>query len=183
MSFDFDHEEALQMQIELRNQEDKVISLEDENLRLNVELAEYKVVVDAALHLDLCNYSKLQHGRATVEEVALNKALKTLFWSRLPKPELDLTVPKVGEDIYVGSRFYVSHAADDFVGGLAKVKKVTEGISGGKPCVWIEIEEQPGAQWNWDFLGKEQEELQTKFGNNRAHSDPELNPELNTNNL
>ena len=78
-------------------------------------------------------------------------------------------------EIYVDSHFYISHGSDDVVGGLAKVSDVSEGVSGGEPCIFVEVEEHPGNSYNWtQMLSKEQNKLKKKFGKKRAYADPDI---------
>lgn len=83
-------------------------------------------------------------------------------------------MPEVGQKIYVHSSYYISHGSDDFVGGLATISAVKEGISAGKPCPFVSIEERPGVEYNWEFLEEEQEELKKQFGEEKSHSQPDI---------
>lgn len=87
----------------------------------------------------------------------------------------DIKVPKVGSDIYVSSSFSISNGSSDVVGGLGKVKNVECGISGGQPCIFIEVVEHPGRSYNWSqILLKEQAKLKKEFGKKRAYPDPDI---------
>lgn len=78
-------------------------------------------------------------------------------------------------EIYVGSHFYISEGSRDVVGGLAKISDVSEGISGGEPCIFVEVEEHPGHSYNWtQMLSKEQAKLKKEFGKKRAYADPDI---------
>lgn len=78
-------------------------------------------------------------------------------------------------EIYVDSHFYISSGSRDVVGGLAEVKRVSEGISGGEPCIFVEVKEHPGHSYNWtQILSKEQSKLKKQFGKKRAYSDPDI---------
>jgi hypothetical protein len=90
-----------------------------------------------------------------------------------------MRVPKVGDIIYVGSRFYLGHGRDDFVGGQATVTKVEEMMSGGRMVPFVSIKESPTRSFNWEFLEPEQERLRQEFGDQRAHPDPDMRPEFN----
>lgn len=82
---------------------------------------------------------------------------------------------KVGDKIYVDSSYYISHGSDDFEGGIATISKISEDISGGEKCIFVEIEERPGTSYNWSqFLSKKQEELKKEFGEQLAHPDPDI---------
>lgn len=86
---------------------------------------------------------------------------------------------EAGDEIYVGSSFYLSHGRDDFCGGRARVSKVTKGISGGNEAWFVEVEERPECRYNWEFLENDQEKFKERFGDDRAHADPDLRPEFN----
>ena len=100
--------------------------------------------------------------------------------TRTPIPTPKGTHPKVGEDIYVESAWYLSHGVDDFQGGLCKVTRVYPSISGGVATWFVETAERPGYGYNWDILKEKQEELMVRFGVNRGHPDPDNSPESNT---
>ena len=87
--------------------------------------------------------------------------------------------PKVGQDIYVRTALYLSHGADDVIGGLAKVTELSKGISAGKSVTYVEVKEHPGHSYNWELLALEQKALKKKFGKKRAHPDPDNDPEMN----
>jgi hypothetical protein len=87
--------------------------------------------------------------------------------------------PKVGDEIYVPSAFYLSHGRDDFVGGLARVAAVKLDELGGSTGYWVEVEERPGRQYNWDWLGPQQGKLRAEYKDERAHLDPDMRREFN----
>jgi hypothetical protein len=66
------------------------------------------------------------------------------------------------------------------MGGLATVTAVTQ-LSGHKDGVhFIRVKEHPGNNYNWEEdLALRQEELKKKFGDKRAHPDPDDRPEFN----
>ena len=77
-----------------------------------------------------------------------------------------MPLPKVGDDIYVPTS-YMNDGIVDVVGGLAKVKSVSEGIIAGKLVHYVSVREIPGF-FNWEsYLALMQDELKEKFGNNR----------------
>jgi hypothetical protein len=83
--------------------------------------------------------------------------------------------PKVGDNIYVQSHFYISHGSDDVVGGLATVTKLTKSISGGKECLFVSVKEHPGNSYNWtQFLSERQDSLRLEFGNEKAYPFPDI---------
>lgn len=85
------------------------------------------------------------------------------------------SVPRVGDDIYVPTRWYLSHGADDKLGGLAEVTSVwQEGRS-----YWVSVKEVSGA-YNWTGnLSLHQEEWRKEYGSQRARPDPDLHPSAN----
>ena len=88
-------------------------------------------------------------------------------------------IPEVGDKIYMEGSYFLSHGWDDFEGGIATVSAVSEGVSAGKPAVFISVEERPGWEMNWDLLEKEQEKLKKMFGDDVAHAVPDTRPEFN----
>ena len=92
-------------------------------------------------------------------------------------PEIPL--PKIGDDIYVPTRMYLSHGCDDIIGGLAKVQKIQEGISGGVVVHFIGVVEVPDLL-NWEhYLFSIQDKLKSEFGLKRAHPDPDYHTSCN----
>lgn len=89
-------------------------------------------------------------------------------------------VPAVGDDIYVPCAWYLSHGADDFHGGLAKVKKVIKEKCGKSTIHGIEIVERPGTCYFWENgIGWDQKELKKEYGKKRSHPDPDYAPDAN----
>ncbi len=84
-----------------------------------------------------------------------------------------MSVPKVGQMIYVGSAFYIDHGEDDRVGGLAKVKAIKLSMSGGKMMPFVTVEEFPETSFNWEFLEREQDKLKKEFGLKQAYRSPD----------
>ncbi|CAN5725441.1 hypothetical protein BH11PAT2_BH11PAT2_06400 [soil metagenome] len=84
--------------------------------------------------------------------------------------------PKTGDIIYLESEFYVSHGADDMIGGKAIVKEVLE----AHDAVFITTELDPSSQYRWEgHLESKQEELKAEFGDSWAHFEPDIRPEFN----
>lgn len=90
-----------------------------------------------------------------------------------------IPIPKVGQDIYVGTSLYIGHGVDDFTGGLCKVKKIEAGISAGEPTIYVTVKERPETDYNWIILFEEQDKLKKRFGENRGYKDPDYSPEFN----
>jgi len=91
--------------------------------------------------------------------------------------------PKVGDIIYVGSAFYLSHGSDDVVGGLAEIVSIDidpKGAERGFNRIFVETKQHPGRGLNWDILKEEQEELKKQFGKKWAYEDPDNSPESNS---
>jgi hypothetical protein len=82
-----------------------------------------------------------------------------------------MTVPKVGDIIYVDSECYLSHRRDDFAGGKATVTRVS--------FSFVAIKESPDSSYNWEFLEPEQERLKRELGDQWAHPEPDLRPGFN----
>lgn len=94
------------------------------------------------------------------------------------RPE-KLKGPEVGQDVYVPTSLYLSHGADDFIGGLCEVIEVKDGISAGKSVPFIRVKERPSTSYNWKRLLEKQESLQAEYGTRRGYPDPDLDPEFN----
>ena len=93
-------------------------------------------------------------------------------------------VPKIGDDVYLPTRLYLSHGRDDFIGGLCRVVDAGKGfeIAGQVVMpdeVWIEVAEKPGVKIGWNEFAKQQDQLREKFGDQRGYADPDLRPEFN----
>lgn len=85
-----------------------------------------------------------------------------------------------GDEIHVPTALYMSHGADDFLGGKARVSRVTVDISAGQPTLFVSIEERPGSRYNWAVLSEEQSRLATQLGDRRSsRPDPDYRPEFN----
>jgi hypothetical protein len=82
--------------------------------------------------------------------------------------------PKVGDQIYLDSEFYLTHGEDDFIGGLCTIIYVR----GDGPSFWIEIEENRGT-FTWRYDKEEQESLKRKFGTSRGYRKPDYRDEFN----
>ncbi len=87
--------------------------------------------------------------------------------------------PVVGEDVYVGTSWYLSHGVDDFHGGLCAVESVKVDMSAGKPTWFVSVRERPGYGYNWAILREEQEKLREQFGTTRGYPDPDDSPSSN----
>jgi len=81
-------------------------------------------------------------------------------------------IPKVGDHIYVDTSLFVTHGEDDFIGGLCRVCSVKDFM--------IEVEEDPGAFYNWHSLREEQESLKKQFGNKRGYKKRDHRDEFNS---
>jgi hypothetical protein len=90
-----------------------------------------------------------------------------------------MTVPKVDDIIYVGSRRYLGHGRDDFAGGKATVTKVEEMRNQSRMVPFVSIKESPTRSFNWEVLEQQQEYLKQGFGDRWAHPDPDMRPEFN----
>jgi hypothetical protein len=73
-------------------------------------------------------------------------------------------------DIYVPGAVHIASDEDDFRGGLCRVKAVTLRTSAGAPCIFVEVEEDPGTVHNWStHLAAMQSSLEDQFGRRRGH--------------
>jgi len=75
-----------------------------------------------------------------------------------------METPKVGDIIYI-------YSSDDVWGGKAFVSKIKQGISGGELAVFVSVEQNPGCEYNWEFLGARQQELKERFKDAWAYPD------------
>lgn len=92
-----------------------------------------------------------------------------------------MTVPAVGDEIYVPSALYLSHGEDDVLGGLATVSSVQSERHGNRTVHKVTVKELPSRGYYWENgLAEEQEELKQRFGNGRARPDPDTSPEFNS---
>lgn len=86
--------------------------------------------------------------------------------------------PKIGDTIYIGSSFYISHGEDDFKGGKCIINKIEFSKYFPKEhcnyCM-IGIEENPGSMYNYSYLLTQQDKLKERFGNDKGHPDPDIN--------
>jgi hypothetical protein len=82
-----------------------------------------------------------------------------------------MTVPKVGDVIYIDSECYIGHGRDDLAGGKATVTSVS--------FSFVSVKESPDGSYNWEFLEPQQERLKREFGDQWAHPEPDLRPEFN----
>lgn len=89
------------------------------------------------------------------------------------------SIPKIGDDIYVESALYLGHGEDDILGGLAKVTSVTEEMIGEEKVIKVTVVGIPGV-FNWSQrLAGLQDKLKERFGNIRAHPEPDDRPKFN----
>ena len=87
----------------------------------------------------------------------------------------EITVPKVGDQIYVDTSLHVTHGIDDFIGGLCEVMSVEK----HEKNIWITVKEEPDTQYNWSHLSELQDKLKIEFGNSRGHKRPDYRSEFN----
>ncbi len=80
---------------------------------------------------------------------------------------------QVGQKIYVPTSCYISHAADDFNGGIATISSINnEGV---------EIVENPGCRYGLENLLENQILWKMEYGNSKAQACPDYSPEFNDN--
>jgi signal peptidase II len=90
-----------------------------------------------------------------------------------------MDAPKPGDVIYVDTELYLSHGVDDFRGGKATVSQVKDEMLGGRAVPFVEVAENPGSFYNWEYLAEKQPALAAEFGDARAHPIPDYRPEFN----
>lgn len=82
---------------------------------------------------------------------------------------------KIGDQIYIQGSCSISNGSSDVAGGLAIIKKITNQISAGNPCRFIELEGIEGHNYNWDqHLKSKQAELKKEYGKQKAKPDPDI---------
>ena len=85
--------------------------------------------------------------------------------------------PQVGDKIYVGSSFYISHGSDDFAGGICTISSIEYSDSLDEDhcnyCM-IGIKERPGYLHNYKSLMEKQKELKKTYGKQKGHPDPDI---------
>lgn len=79
---------------------------------------------------------------------------------------------RIGDKIYVGSTFYLSHGEDDFQGGITT-------ISGFNEYGFVEVRERPNHFINPDHLKENQKKWKKEYGNQIARKVPDLRGEFN----
>lgn len=90
-------------------------------------------------------------------------------------------LPEVGDKIYVGTSWYMSHGEDDVQGGLATVSKVEvdEKCTNEYNRVMVGVKEHPGHMYNLNHLLENQAKWKKEFKKSKAHPDPDNSPSSN----
>lgn len=85
-------------------------------------------------------------------------------------------IPEPGDEVYVGSSFYIGHGEDDFLGGIATIERVvlTKECPNSSNRIFVVLKENPGSQHNWTMMEREQKRLKTAYGSQRARPDPDF---------
>lgn len=87
-----------------------------------------------------------------------------------------MKTPKVGDKIYVPTRWFIGRPEDDTEGGLAVISRVrVEECDNPYNTVFIWVKELPGVGFNYSSLLEGQKKLKREFGKKRAHPDPDYN--------
>jgi hypothetical protein len=81
--------------------------------------------------------------------------------------------------IYVDTELYISHARDDFRGGLAQVMEYGMKTSAGRSVPFVRVAQQMDTWHNWRELAQMQKKLRAEFGKNWVHPDPDERAEFN----
>lgn len=85
-------------------------------------------------------------------------------------------VPKVGDEIYVDTHWYMDRGREDRDGGLAKVTAVEVKFH----TTWVYVEEfGRDHPENWAWIGPRQTELRQEYGKQRARRTPDDHPSAN----
>jgi len=93
--------------------------------------------------------------------------------------DYNMKKPKIGDEIYVPTALFIGHGKDDRMGGKAQIYHVEDGISDGKPTIYISVYEHPNIRYNWKHLEERQDELKETYGDYRARMDPDYREEFN----
>ncbi len=92
-----------------------------------------------------------------------------------------ITVPLVGQEIYIPSALYISHGRDDIMGGRVVVTKVIQEKHGDRIVHSIQVTGFPNITYYWENgLAQQQEDLREQFGDQLAHPDPDKREEFNS---
>lgn len=82
---------------------------------------------------------------------------------------------KVGNQVYIEGSYSISNGSSDVDGGLATIEKITNGMSAGKQCRFIELKGIPGHSYNWDtYLKPIQASLKKQYGKQKAAPNPDI---------
>lgn len=86
-----------------------------------------------------------------------------------------ITIPKVGDVIYIEGEMYLSHGADDILGGKVTISDVEfeNGTS------WIKVKQYPTTSYNWEYLKPMQDFLREKYKDQWSKPNPDLRSEFN----
>lgn len=109
----------------------------------------------------------MKNGGQTMKKKSIKKVPKKAA-------KTDKLKHKVGDNIYINSSYYLSHGSDDFTGGLCKISRIKKEKFGDGSIIWIEVEERPGHDYNYEVLLEEQEELKKEFGRRRGYECPDV---------
>lgn len=94
-----------------------------------------------------------------------------------------MKTPKIGDLIFIPSSFYISHGADDIMGGEAEISEIL--LSDSLPenhfnYIFIKLKGfSKTTSWNYKSLMNEQIELKEEYGSQKAKPDPDLHPDSN----
>jgi hypothetical protein len=86
-----------------------------------------------------------------------------------------MSIPAIGDKIYIRGAMYVYRGKDDRIGGIATISKIQEESNN----YFIEVEEIPGVRFNYKHLQEEQQELKEQYGDQKARPDPDDRPQFN----
>jgi hypothetical protein len=90
-------------------------------------------------------------------------------------------IPVVGQDVVVGSSYYLSHGVDDFDGGLCQITEIIKDpeCPNSFNRLFVRVAERPSSQYNWYALMEREAENRKHYGGRRGKSNPDYTPEFN----
>ena len=84
---------------------------------------------------------------------------------------------KKGDKLYIRGSCSISNGSNDVAGGLATIKEIEVSKTlpeGHMNSIFVSFEEIPNHSYNYLLLLEEQEKLKERYGNEKAHPDPDI---------
>lgn len=88
-----------------------------------------------------------------------------------------MTLPEIGDNIYIKSSFYISRGSEDVCGGLATISevKIDENLEEGNVNkVMVGVDEISRVLYNWKTLLEKQEDYEKLYAGRIAHRCPDI---------